>query len=1009
MKTRTTISHRLTLFFVFVCLSLRANAEPFQLVSVLNSALNAPAGGSGDSLDPVISPDGRYVLFASAANNLVLNSSTNPITPILPLKMNVFLRDRTNGTTILISVNFAGTGGGNGDSLPVDISTNGQYVLFESSATNLVAGDTNGVTDVFVRDLVHNTTALVSVSTNGGFGNGVSRSSVMTPGGRYVAFVSAASNLVPGDNNGIADIFVRDLQDGTTTLASVGASGAGNSSELPDITPDGHYVAFYSTATNLIPGVQATGEIYVRNLVSGITAQASAGAHAIALSVIGTTNTISYNHTISDDGQFVAYEASSSANPLTEGIILRYSMITGLTDIVNTNATGLPASGNELNHRCLDMTPNGRFIAFVANNGSAASDIYEWDAQSAITTLVSTTTNNALPSSGICDWPVMDPTGRYISFLSTSFGLVTNQLNSFYNLYLRDMQAGATTLIDVDTNRAGVLTIPTFPRMSTNGAIVAFESFDGSLVANDNNHAYDVFVSNLAGNAIELTSAHLPALPSLTPNGPSTLSTLSVSTNARYVAFYSEANNLVAGDSNGFRDVFVRDLLIGTNILVSVDTNGVFPGTGLSTDAAISADGRYVAFTSSASNLVASVADANNAQDVFVRDLQLATTKLVSVNTNGNGPGNAASYSPILSFDGRYVLFRSKASNLAPGPFTAGSFENLYWRDLQTGTTLVLTTNSSTVFAAVASMTADGHNVAFGGTGANLYIWNAQSNKFTYTNSAAIGSVSISPSGTRLAYSVGVQVHAVDLASNSNVTIASSPATITHAGSQFSGDNRYVAYVALDSSRINQIYLYDFQTQLNILVSKSFSTSVGGNSISDSPVISTDGHFIAYRSLASNIVPNDNNGVADVFLYDRTTGDTTLVSVSEYGNTSADARSLRPVLSADGQTLVFQSLAADLVPQDGNQGYDLFALSLYSSNSLSSFSVGILQPSAGQGPTLTWPVVTGVSYQVQFKNHLNDAFWQVLNGNVTLVGNQGYVTDLAPATGQRFYRILGTN
>src|SRR5690242_4002976 len=121
MKTQRSTSHRATLFFCFLCLALPAVAAPLQSVSVLNSALNAPAGGSGDSLDPVISADGRYVLFASAANNLVLNSSTNPITPIFPPKLNVYLRDRTNGTTTLVSVNLAGTGGGNGDSLPVDI------------------------------------------------------------------------------------------------------------------------------------------------------------------------------------------------------------------------------------------------------------------------------------------------------------------------------------------------------------------------------------------------------------------------------------------------------------------------------------------------------------------------------------------------------------------------------------------------------------------------------------------------------------------------------------------------------------------------------------------------------------------------------------------------------------------------------------------------------------------------------------------------------------------------
>jgi len=117
------------------------------------------------------------------------------------------------------------------------------------------------------------------VNTNGTSGNGSSRGSVMTGDGRYIAFVSTASNLVPGDTNNIADVFVRDLQAGTTTLASVGAttntippvSGSVFGSESPEITPDGHYVAFYSNATNLVPGVATNGEIFVRDLFAGKT------------------------------------------------------------------------------------------------------------------------------------------------------------------------------------------------------------------------------------------------------------------------------------------------------------------------------------------------------------------------------------------------------------------------------------------------------------------------------------------------------------------------------------------------------------------------------------------------------------------------------------------------------------------------------------------------------------------------------------------------------------------
>ena len=205
--------------------------------------------------------------------------------PIYPA-LNVFLRDRTAGLTELESVNLDGNGGGNNDSLPRGISTNGQYVLFESSATNLVAGDTNNATDIFVRDRISGSTVLVSVSMNGTVPNGNSRDPVMTPDGRYVAFVSEASNLVPGDVNGIPDVFVRDLTANTTTLVSVGAVSTGSASlqsgsESPDITPDGHFIMFYSSATNVVTGGIKAGEVYVRDVVGGTTIWASTNAQSI--------------------------------------------------------------------------------------------------------------------------------------------------------------------------------------------------------------------------------------------------------------------------------------------------------------------------------------------------------------------------------------------------------------------------------------------------------------------------------------------------------------------------------------------------------------------------------------------------------------------------------------------------------------------------------------------------------------------------------------------------------
>ncbi|MGO8929843.1 MAG: TolB family protein [Limisphaerales bacterium] len=358
----------------------QATGQSRQLVSVLDPSQAPPAGGSGDSGTPILSPDGRYLLFASTANNLVMMTNNMPIPARIPAPLNVFLRDCTNATTTLVSVNLLGTAGGNGDSLPLGLSTNGQYVVFESSAGDLVAGDTNNATDVFVRDMVNGVTMLASISTNGQVGNGASRSPTITPDGRYVAFVSAANNLVSGDTNGIPDIFVRDLQQQVTTLMSAGACATnaypadpGGSSEAPEISADGRFVAFYSSATNLVPGVPPGRDVYVRDLLTGSTVWASSGACAALQAAWSQTNASAFNQVLSEDGAFVAYE--TCAPGATAGIILRYILATGLTDLVYTNAT-VPWGLYENIHD-VDMTPDARMCScttcFAARTSSSVS------------------------------------------------------------------------------------------------------------------------------------------------------------------------------------------------------------------------------------------------------------------------------------------------------------------------------------------------------------------------------------------------------------------------------------------------------------------------------------------------------------------------------------------------------------------------------------------------------------------------------------------------------------
>ena len=201
--------------------------------------------GDSYSYVPTPTPDLRYVAFSSWATNLVAGDTNGPY----PLGHDVFVRDRLNGTTERVSIGSLGQQG-NDQSYHPAISADGRYVAFTSYATNLVAVDSNGVEDVFIRDRVAGTTELVSLDSSGAQANGGVACTSISADGRYVAFYGSASNLVAGDTNGTMDVFVRDRLNGTTERVSVDSGGAqGNKdSDGGPISPDGRYVAFDSTA-----------------------------------------------------------------------------------------------------------------------------------------------------------------------------------------------------------------------------------------------------------------------------------------------------------------------------------------------------------------------------------------------------------------------------------------------------------------------------------------------------------------------------------------------------------------------------------------------------------------------------------------------------------------------------------------------------------------------------------------------------------------------------------------
>jgi len=252
--------------------------------------------GNGASQEPFISYDGRYVAFVSTADNLVVND--------LNASRDVFVRDRLTGTTRIIAYTSAAS-----DSNSPAISDDGRYIAFLSTNPNLVPADTNNTWDVFVHDIVAGTTEMISVDPNGNCGNDTSLDGHrlgISGDGRFVSFASAASNLVAGDTNGTWDIFLRDRFINATERVSLadGGSQANGASYEPSISGNGRYISFRSDAANLVAGdTNGTTDIFVRDTTNLTTTRVNTGNCGIQ------ADRPSGGASISNNGRFVAFNS----------------------------------------------------------------------------------------------------------------------------------------------------------------------------------------------------------------------------------------------------------------------------------------------------------------------------------------------------------------------------------------------------------------------------------------------------------------------------------------------------------------------------------------------------------------------------------------------------------------------------------------------------------------------------------------------------------------------------
>ncbi len=693
------------------------------------AASGEQAAGGRYTPRPSVSGDGSTVAFESPVSTLVAGDTNSA--------SDIFIESGGVLTRVL------GPGGvqGNCTAQRASVSATGQFVAFDSCASNLVAGDTNNSSDVFVLDRSSNVITRVSVNTAGDQGAGASFSSAISPNGRFVAFLSRAPNLASGGSAN-THVYLRDRDTSTTYFVSRASNNAVLTSETrPSVANDGT-VAFATSSSGVTGDNNNVSDVFLRRgLIGGTptTVRVSVSASGAQLTA-GSTRP-----TISADAQLVAFETAAAAgtgdgNGLTDVYVRDVSASTTL--LVSKSGGGTSGNGNSFDAR---LSASGTYVAFTSQSADfggtfdAAFDVYrapiDRSGGAAVVGALVRISSGTAPPTGDSDSGHVADTGRVV-FSSDDTLLVAGDNNGDTDVF-----SGSGGAVDRVTRTAAGLP-DTYsgqslrPAPSYDGTIVAFLSSATNLDVNDENGRIDVFVRDRTSGIttrvpIEAGYESLDAdWVSISHDGrfvaynrgagtggsflydrfTGTTTAVSVagpgaavqpaaqpriSASGRYVVYLTQAS-LDPADTNVLVDVYRFDRLTGTSELVSRALSGAT--NFASTTPTISGDGRVVAFVSAASNLVSP--DTNNRADVFVRDMVAGTTRRLSTNIDGKDPSIEVR-DPFISTDGKYVAYLlsstilSTEATAASDAFIARSDGSLLRGPVSGTTENVGTTNGS--------------------------------------------------------------------------------------------------------------------------------------------------------------------------------------------------------------------------------------------------------------------------------------------------------------------------
>jgi len=1038
---QSTISRKIFAVLSVVLLIVVASAVATEIgpTRLVSAAGQAQLSGGGNSSMPIFSGNGRFLAFLSEANNLVTNDDHRPF-------LDLFVRDLFSGTTTLVSVDRSGLGGGDGSCTDVSISSNGLVLAFASRAANLVLHSPTNVPEVYVRNLATGTTILARTNEATGTSAGPRGSGfpLLSADGRHVAFVTAASgSLTP-------DVFIRDIEAGTITLVSASSNGlvSGSTySEPTSISADGNKVAFLSYSTVIAPGAGSPNqEVFVRD----VSQQKTVWASSTVSNFFPGLNYFCDQVVLTDTGSHVIFVAKTGSTGFLFRVDLQSGELVQITDLA-----AWPS-----------VSSDGRYVAFYDT-----TNVFVWDGNTDSTTLVNVNSSGTASTNGHSYSSVLSADGSKVVFLSDSTDLTAEETHGQVQVFIHDLLARTTQLVSRGLDGSGLASADLagiLPAISPDGTLIAFDTADASVVADDSNQASDVFVHSLISATTELVSRRAPSLPCLTGVGASTVARNCLSADGRFLLFKSSAADLLNGDTNGTPDLFLRDLKTGSNALVSAQTDDL-SGTNIATTGSeLSGDGRYAVF----SQRYWPSGAAAPQEEVFRRDLLSGSLALVSATTNGARSGGATSAS--MTADGRWVVFQSAVSGLVTNAYGVGT--NIFMRDSAAERTILISSTPSGSPANGDSwaprITPDGRWVVFLSRNSSLLSPGFSSlftqvlardmvSNRTYlvsldprTGTASFGSVSrfaLSAVGRYVAFGVGAlngslpQSYVYDLLAHSNLLVC-----VDCGSPSIARDGRWMVFQQpFSGTATRQVVWKDIVTGVTNIASVN-NAFEPGSATSSAPVVTPDGRYVIFLSSASNL--GSGGGLPGLFVRDVLQRKTLLLSLNVNGTAPAVGNTGPPILSGDGQTVLFHSFAGDLVEQDFNYNRDIFLLRVSRGDSdgdgmdddweiayfgdlsrdgqgdfdqdgqtdLAEFLAGtdptngasILQvltidtPGSSETKVL-WSAIPGKTYQVQYKTNLNDSGWANLSGPLTTASSTGVATDNQTSTiAGRYYRVL---